>query len=135
MSSPKYLYEVSYPKEYPDGYAVVVDGSYVSTENGRIGIVSDGLVTVAFKYTVTITTHTIQKNEFGEYYTTPIDPIIGVTVKITASGSVLNADSSLTITDPVDTLVMVPNSTQGTLITEVSSVVVAEGEDGTHRFI
>ena len=48
------------------------------------------------------------KNEFGEYYTTPIDPIIGVPVKITASGLVLNSDSSLTITDPVDTLIMIP---------------------------
>ena len=119
------MYEVSYPKEDPDGYAVVVNVSYIITDNGRTVIVSDVLVTVAFKYNVTITTHPIQKNEFGEYYTTPIDPIISVPVNITASELVLNSDSSLTITDPVDTLVMVPNYAQGTLLTEGSSVVLA----------
>ena len=87
-------------------------------------MVSDGLGTVTFKYTVTISTHPVQKNEFGEYYTTLIDPTIGVPVKITASGLVLNSDSSLTIIDPVDTLVMVSNSSQVTLLTEGSSVVV-----------
>ena len=114
---------------------MVVNGSYIITDNGRTVIVSDGSFNFAFKYTVTITTHPIQKNEFGEYYTTPINPIVGVPVKITASGLVLNADSSLTITDPVDTLVMVPNYAQVTLITEESSMVVAEGEDVTHTVI
>ena len=85
---------------------MVVNGSYIITDNGSTVIVSDGSVTVSFKYTVTITTHPIQKNEFGEYYITPINPIVGVPVKITASELVLNSDSSLTITDPVDTLVI-----------------------------
>ena len=104
---------------------MVVNGSYIITDNGRTVIISDGSFTVAFKYNVTITTHYIQKNEFGEYYITPINPIVGVPVNITASELVLNSYSSLTITDPVDTLAMVPNYAQGTLITEVSSVVVA----------
>jgi len=130
-----YVYEIPCPKGDIDGYAVVVDGSYVITDNGRTVIVSDGSGTVTFKYPVTITTHPILQNEFGEHYTTLIDPILGVSVNITASGLIQNADSSLTVTDPVGTLVMVPNSAQGTLITEGSSVVVAEGEDGTHTVI
>ena len=56
-------------------------------------------------------------------------------MNITASGLVLNADLSLTITDPVDTLVMVPNYAQGALITEESSMMVAEGEYVTHTVI
>ena len=120
MLIPNCVYEVSCPKEDPNGYAVVVDSSYFITDNGRTAIVSDGSCSVAFNYTVTITTHPIQQNEFREYYTTLIDPIIGVPVNNTASELVLNADSSLTITDPVDTLVMVPNYDQGTLITKVS---------------
>ena len=114
---------------------MVVDGSYVITDNERTVIVYDGWGTVNFKYTVTINTHPIQKNDFEEYYTTPIEPIIGVPVNITDSGLVLNADSSLTIIDLVDTLVVVPNYAQGTLITEDSSMVVAEGEYGTHTVI
>ena len=114
---------------------MVVDGSYVITDNGRTAIVSEGSVTVAFKYTVTINTHPIQKNDFEEYYTTPIEPIIGVPVNITASGLALNSDSYLTITEPVDTLVMVPDYNQGTLIAEGSYLMVAEGEYGTHTVI
>ena len=56
-------------------------------------------------------------------------------MNITASGLVLNADSSLTITEPVGNLIMVPNYAQGTLTTEVSYVVVDDGEDGTHTII
>ena len=56
-------------------------------------------------------------------------------MNITASGLVLNADSSLTITDPVDTLVMVPNYAQGELITEESSMMLAEGTDVTHTVL
>ena len=56
-------------------------------------------------------------------------------MNITASGLVLNAYLSLNITYPVDTLVMVPNYSQGKLITKGSSVVVAESEDGTHTVI
>ena len=118
MSIPNYVYEIPCPKEDIDGYAVVVDGSCVITDNGRTVMVSDGSGTVTYKYTVTVTTHPIQKNEFGQYYTTLINPIIGVSMNITASGLVLNAYLSLNITYPVDTLVMVPNYSQGKLITK-----------------
>ena len=129
------MYEVPCPKEDLDGYDGVVDSYYTITENERTVIISDRLGTVTFKYPITITTHPIQKNKFGEYYTTLINPILGVPVNITASGLVLNADSSLTITEPVGNLIMVPNYAQGTLTTEVSYVVVADGEDGTHTII
>ena len=114
---------------------MVVDGSYVITDNGRTVIVLDGSGTVTFKYPVTITTHPIQQKKFGEYCTTLIEPILGVIVNIIASDLVLNDDSHLTITDPVGTIVIVPNYAQGTLITEGSSLVVAEGEDSTHTVI
>ena len=97
------MYKAPCLKEDIGEYAVVVDGSYFITDNGRTVIVSDGLSTVTFKYPVTITTHPIQKNEFGEYYTTLINPILGAPVNITAYGLVLNDDSSLTTTDPVGT--------------------------------
>ena len=111
------MYEVPCLKEDNERYYLLVYGSYVITENWRTVIVSNRSVTIIFNYPVNITTHPIQQKEFGEYYTTLIELIIGVPVNITAFGLVLNTDSSLTIIDPIGTLVMVPNSAQVTPIT------------------